>query len=60
MKTYTKQEVDAIVEEADFYYEQLKERICQIILEGEPTEIGMEITIDRIKDIIDYREWLNE
>lgn len=37
----------------------LKNNICQIIFEGEHnTNLGKQITIDRIKDAVDYYYWL--
>lgn len=37
---------------------EIIEKVCQIILEGESTNIGREITLDRIKDVIEYSEWI--
>lgn len=39
-------------------HEFFVDKLCQIIFEGEDTEIGRKITIDRIKEFINYERWL--
>lgn len=38
----------------------LRDDICAIMLEGEDTIIGRQVTISRIQDILRYKEWLEE
>lgn len=40
-------------------YENFKDDICKILFDGEDTEIGRKVTIDRIKDRVKYMEWLD-
>lgn len=41
-------------------YEGFINELCQIIFVGEDTEIGRQITIDRIKEHINYYKWLDD
>ena len=41
-------------------YEAFRDDICQILLENEPTVIGNQVTIDKIKEHINFLEWCEE
>jgi len=38
----------------------LREEIREILFEGEDTEIGRIVTIERIREVVGYGEWLHE
>ena len=41
-------------------HNEIIENICRAILEGEDTDIGRAVTIERIKDFVGYKEWCSE
>lgn len=53
-------ELEDVVASLDCKYYSFIDELCQIIFEGENTKIGRTITIDRIKEFVNYNEWLKE
>lgn len=53
-------EIEDVVASIDCQYESFVNELCQILFEGEDTEIGRKITIDRIKTHACYNKWLEE
>lgn len=53
-------ELEDVIASINCQYESFVDELCRIIFEGEDTEIGRQITIDRIKEHINYNEWLDD
>lgn len=51
-------ELEDVVASLDAQFEAFVNELCKIIFEGEDTEIGRKITIDRIKALACYNGWL--
>lgn len=51
-------ELEDVVASINCQYECFVDDLCQIIFEGEDTNIGRKVTIDRIKKLIGYYNWL--
>lgn len=41
------------------FFDSFVDELCQILFEGENTETGRKITIDRIKTLAGYNGWLD-
>lgn len=52
-------ELEDVVASISAQYEYFVDELCQILFEGENTEIGRKITIDRIKEFARYDLWLD-
>lgn len=53
-------EMQDVVASIQCQYEIFRAGICQILLENEPTVVGNQITIDRIKECVNFLEWCED
>lgn len=53
-------ELEDVVASINAQYDAFVDELCRIIFEGEDTEIGRKITIERIKTLACYHGWLEE
>lgn len=53
-------ELEDVLSAVKCQYESFVDDICQIIFEGESTDIGTERIISRIKEHCNYDKWLRD